>query len=136
MKIKDEKTGEETEVFTQAEFEVKSKEVAEAAAIKAVEDFKIANPDKSAEVETLKTNLAKATKDLDAAIAAGGNEEQIKRFRKERDEAETKANEGVTKLQKDLEDFKKEVAGDTGYSAKGDGASGFQISRDEQVIGG
>ena len=81
--------------------------------IKAVEDFKIANPDKSAEVETLKTNLAKATKDLDAAIAAGGNEEQIKRLRKERDEAETKANEGVTKLQKDLEDFKKEVAGDT-----------------------
>lgn len=112
MKIKQD-DGTEIEVFTQDEFDAKSKEIAEEAGKKAVEAFKEQNPDRSKEVDDLKGNLKKAEEDLAKAIKDGGNEEQIKRLRNERDEAERKANDGVAKIQKDLEDFKKEFIGDT-----------------------
>src|SRR5690606_23049032 len=51
--------------------------------------------------------------DLTAALAAGGNEEQITRLRKERDDARTAAENGTKDVEKKFEDFKNEMLGDT-----------------------
>jgi len=110
MKVKNEQ-GEEIEVFTEAEMQEKSKTVAEEAAKKAIEDFKAANPDKTAELTDLQAKLKKAEDDIVAA--SGGNAEQIKRLRESRDEAEKKLTEATTGFRKELDEFKKEVVGDT-----------------------
>lgn len=72
--------GEEFEAFTQEELDAKAKEVADAAAAKAVEDYKTANPAKTVE--------------------------QIAAEKKAADEAAVAANEPMTKLAKELADVK------------------------------
>lgn len=112
MKIKQE-DGTEIEVFTQAELDAKSQEVAKAASDKALEDYKAANPDKSGEIETLKKSLKDKEQELTDAMAAGGNKEQIERLRKERDDAKKLAEEGIKGLKDEFENFKKGIVGDT-----------------------
>lgn len=106
MKVKND-AGEEIEVFTQAEVEAKAKEESD----KAVEAFKVANPDKSAELTELQTKLAKAEQDI--KDGAGGNEGQVQRLREARDKAEKDLKEGLGNMEKKFDDFRKEVVGDT-----------------------
>lgn len=112
MKIKQE-DGTEIEVFTEAEVSERVKNAETAAADKAVEDFKVANPDKSAELETLKVDLAKKEADLDAALKAGGNDAQIARLRQERDDAKKAEEAAKNDFTKKFDDFKTEMLGDT-----------------------
>lgn len=106
MKIK-QADGTEIEVFTPQEVEEKTKGVAEAAAQKAIDEYKAANPDKSAEANKLKTDLDEANRKLQEALDAGGEDTpQIKRLRNERDEANKKLNETLTGVQKQIEDLK------------------------------
>lgn len=106
MKIKND-AGEEIEVFTEAEVAEKAKVEAE----KAVEAFKASNPDKSSEVTDLQAKLDKAEEDLKAA--SGGNEAQITRLREAREKAEKALAEATYGFRKELDEFKKEVVGDT-----------------------
>lgn len=110
MKIKDDK-GQEIEVFTAAELEQKTKEASTQAAQKAIEDYKAQNPDKSGEVEKLKADLASKEEALKAAEASG-NQGQIERLRKERDEAKSLAEKATSDFNTKFEAFKKEVIGD------------------------
>lgn len=118
MIIKNEK-GEDIEVFTEAEVKVKAEEAAKEASAKAIEDYKAANPDKTAEIEALKGDLAKKESDLAAAIAAGDKSGQVERLRKERDDAlkakedaEKKATDAALDVTKKLDEFRKEIIGD------------------------
>lgn len=112
MKIKQE-DGTEIEVFTEAELAEKVKTAETTAAAAAVEEFKAANPDKSAEVEKLQGELKKSQEDLDAAIAGGGNDAQIARLRKERDDAKAAAEQAGSDWKKELDGFRNEIIGDT-----------------------
>lgn len=109
MKVKDPKTGQETEVFTQAEVDAKAKERTE----KALEEFKAANPDRSKEVEKLQSDLVTKEKELADAVNAGDKDGQVLRLRQERDEAKRIADEAMSGLDKKLDDFRKEITGDT-----------------------
>lgn len=106
MKIKND-AGEEIEVFTEAEVAEKAKVEAD----KAVEAFKASNPDKTSEVTELQTKLKKAEEDLLAG--SGGNENQITRLREAREKAEKALEQATTGFRKELDEFKKEVVGDT-----------------------
>lgn len=105
MKIKDEKTGEEIEVFTAAETQERVKAAEAEAAQKAVDEYKTANPDKADEINRLKTDLEKAQKELEDAEKGGDKDGQVSRLRKERDEANAKLNEFATTITKRLDDI-------------------------------
>lgn len=92
--------GKEIEVHT-------SEEVAEreaAAATKAVEEFKIANPDKTAEIEGLKNKLAESEELLRKAEEDGGNKGQIDRLRKERDDAKKASDDAQKNFDKKVDE--------------------------------
>lgn len=115
MLIKNDKN-EDIEVFTAAEVDVKTKEIAE----KAVEDFKSSNPDKSQELaqqlEDLKDRLADKEIELQTALnddGDGKNKAQIDRLRKERDEAKKLAQDAMKGIDSKIEEFRKEIVGDT-----------------------
>lgn len=112
MKIKNDK-GEEIEVFTAEEVAAREKTASEQAATKAVEEFKAQNPDKSQELEELKTKLADAEDLLKKAEEDGKSSGQIERLRKERDDAKKAAEEAQKGMDKKFEDFRKEIVGDT-----------------------
>jgi len=111
MKIKNEK-GEDIEVFTEAEVAEKVKTTSEAAATKAVEEFKVANPDKTAELDAAKKSVTDLEEKLKVA-EAGTDDEQIKRLRDERDAAKKLTTDLQASFDKKLEDFRKEFAGNT-----------------------
>lgn len=104
MKIKNDK-GEEIEVFTAAEVADREKAATDAAATKAVDDYKAANPDKAEEITKLKTELEKAQKDLEDAEKDGDKDGQVNRLRKERDEAIAKVDKVVNDITKRFDDF-------------------------------
>ena len=112
MKIKNDK-GEEIEVFTAEEMTAKTKEVAEQAAAKALEEFKAANPDKSKELEETSQKLKDAEELLRKAEEEGGNKGQIERLRKERDDAKKAADEAKSTVEKKFEEFRNEMLGET-----------------------
>lgn len=105
--------GVETEVFTPDEVAAKES----AASTKAVEDFKAANPDKTAELEGLKNKLTEAEDLLKKAEEDGGNKGQIERLRKERDDAKKAAEDGKQdfdkKFNEKFESLRTEMFGDT-----------------------
>jgi hypothetical protein len=116
MKIN--KDGKEIEVFTQEELDAKVKaakeeavktateaasKIAEEKANVAIEAYKQSNPDKTAEIDSLKDKLAEAEAKLQQAQSYGGDgnrDEQIERLRKERDDA-------ISALTKKVEDLTK-----------------------------
>ncbi len=113
-KIKDPKTGVETEYFTKEELaaaEKKASETASGAALKVAEEkaqqaidaYKTSNPDRSTEVDKLKNDLSQAQAKLEQAESYnrgndGGDTDQIKRLRQERDEAVAQVNKKVDEL--------------------------------------
>ncbi len=104
MKIKNDK-GEEIDVFTAAETEERIQNAQKEAAEKAVQDYKTANPDKADEINKLKTDLEQAQKDLEEAEKGDDKDGQVKRLRKERDEALDKVNTVVTDITKKFDEF-------------------------------
>lgn len=110
MKIKQE-DGSEIEVFTADEMKAKVEEESKVAATKAVDEFKAANPDKSEELEKLQKDLKKKDEDLEAALADGGNDKQIERLRKERDEAREAAEKAGSDWKKEFDSFREEIVG-------------------------
>jgi len=90
--------GEDVEVFTQDDLNRSvSAELA-----KAMDDYKVSNPDMSVELEDLKIKLAGAENDL--AEASTGNPQQVERLRKERDEAKTTLRSSLETINKRLDD--------------------------------
>lgn len=102
MKIKD-STGQEIEVYTPQEVEQKTQ--------KAIDDYKIANPDQTEKLKALETTAADTQRKLDEALNAGDTE-QVKRLRQERDDANKKFVEGVSGVKKEFEDFRSTILGD------------------------
>jgi len=93
--------GKEVEVLTAEEAQAKADE----AAAKALDSYKSEHPDQTESVTKLQSDLKKAQEDLDAA-SKGGNSAQVERLRKERDEAQKLASEGIAQLTKDFADFR------------------------------
>lgn len=118
--------GKEVELFTKEEMEAKEKEIKEAnvkvieeaskkSAEAAIEKYKDENPDKTEEIDKLTKDLEEVNRKLvDAGDGSGDGDDdspQIKRLRKERDEAEEKLTKGQEKMQKDLDTIKATLIG-------------------------
>lgn len=114
------------EVYTKEELDAQVKsandnaakiaaEAATAAAAKALEEYKAANPTgaSATEVEKLRNDLAEKEAALAAATAGEGNAAQIARLRAERDEATRLANEGIAKIRAEMDEFKNANVADT-----------------------
>ena len=118
--------GKEVELFTKEEMDAKEKEVKEAetkigqeASVKAgeeaVEKYKSENPDKTTELTKAQEDLVEANKKLEEAEGGtGGGEgdsEQVKRLRKDREEAQAKHTEEIQKVQEQLKVITDTVVG-------------------------
>lgn len=89
--------GNEVEAFTAEEFESKKKE--------ALDEYVRNNPDKSAEIIKLQSDLAEATKKLEEA-QGGGNEDQKRRLKEGKDAAETALKEVTEKFTAEIQSLK------------------------------
>lgn len=89
--------GKEVEAFTAEELESKRKE--------AVDEYLKNNPDKSAEVTKLQSDLAEATKKLEEA-QGGGNEDQKKRLKEGKDAAENALKEVTEKFTAEIQSLR------------------------------
>lgn len=101
--------GNEVEAFTPEELKTKNQE--------AIAEHLKNNPDKSAEVTKLQSDLADAKKKLEDAEKGGMNEDQKKRLKEAKEEAEGKLAETVTTLTKEISDLKETFTG--GIKSKG-----------------
>jgi len=92
--------GKEVEAFTEEEIKAKQQE--------AIDEHLKKNPDKSAEVTKLETAVADLTKKLEEG---GMNEGQKERLKKAKEEAESKLDETVKNLTKEISDLKETFTG-------------------------
>ena len=89
--------GKEVEAFTAEELESKKKE--------ALDEYMKNNPDKSAEITKLQSDLAEATKKLEEA-QGGGNEDQKKRLKEGKDAAEAALREVTEKFTAEIQSLR------------------------------
>lgn len=97
------KDGNKVEAFTQEEFEAKKKD--------AIEEYAKANPDKTAELTTAQQALNEAKTKIEQFEKDGGSDEQKKRLKEGKDEAEKALSSVTEKLTKEMKDLKDSVFG-------------------------
>lgn len=95
--------GKEVEAFTSEELEAKNKE--------ALEEYKKANPDKTGELTQAQKDLETANNKIKELETAGGSDEQKKRLKQEKEDAEKKLGEVTDKLTKDMAALKDSIFG-------------------------
>lgn len=118
MIIKD-ANGKEVEVFTAEELKAKTDAAVatarEEASKTAVEEYQKQHPDMTKDLNDLKEKLADSEARLETALndGKGGNEEQIKRLREERETAKTALKDFQDKVLTEVNNFKASFAKET-----------------------